>query len=269
MSQQEEEFYVGYSDQQPRNTIRFVKRIGLMFVLIALGFVGVFAFNQQPFANGTFELGSVTSIKGVFHRDPVPMLRVESDGGTYRNVVLLGYGKWGAWNTIEAIEEKVGDLENYELELNGTLIYYDGKTLFQMEPEIEGNYQKLTQRQAARSSTQLGSISLKGEIVDPKCYFGVMKPGKGKIHRSCAVRCISGGIPPVFMVMNEAEVAEYYLILGADGEPINDEVLDYVGKPVQLDGELEQWEDWFVLKVDPVAGLTELGESSKIYTANH
>lgn len=39
-------------------------------------------------------------------------------------------------------------------------------------------------------------MTLEDEIIDPKCYFGVI-PGKGKIHRSCAIRCISDGIPPV------------------------------------------------------------------------
>ena len=28
------------------------------------------------------------------------------------------------------------------------------------------------------------------------CFLGVMKPGRSKPHRACAVRCISGGIPP-------------------------------------------------------------------------
>jgi len=30
----------------------------------------------------------------------------------------------------------------------------------------------------------ISKMTLQGEIIDPKCYFGVMKPGKGKIHRS-------------------------------------------------------------------------------------
>jgi hypothetical protein len=44
----------------------------------------------------------------------------------------------------------------------------------------------------------LGEFDLVGEIVDRKCYLGNMNPGNGKVHRDCAVRCLSGGILPVF-----------------------------------------------------------------------
>ena len=39
------------------------------------------------------------------------------------------------------------------------------------------------------------NVTLKGEIIDPKCYLGAMKPGGGKTHKACAMRCIAGGIP--------------------------------------------------------------------------
>jgi hypothetical protein len=29
-------------------------------------------------------------------------------------------------------------------------------------------------------------MTLTGEIVDSKCYLGVMNPGQGKVHRDCA-----------------------------------------------------------------------------------
>jgi hypothetical protein len=45
---------------------------------------------------------------------------------------------------------------------------------------------------------RLGEVDLVGEIVDSKCYLGNMNPGNGKVHRDSAVRCLSGGIPPVF-----------------------------------------------------------------------
>ena len=47
-------------------------------------------------------------------------------------------------------------------------------------------------------------MDVKGEIVDPKCFFGVMKPGEGKPHKDCAIRCILGGIPPVLKVTDES-----------------------------------------------------------------
>ena len=55
----------------------------------------------------------------------------------------------------------------------------------------------------------LGSVSLTGEIVDTKCHFGVMNPGSGKVHRDCAVRCISGGIPPGLLVRDRDGKLQY------------------------------------------------------------
>ena len=83
-----------------------------------------------------------------------------------------------------------------------------------------------------QTTKQLGTIAIKGEIVDPKCFFGVMKPGEGKPHKDCAIRCILGGIPPVLKVTNEEGRQNYYLIVGANGEKMNEAVQDYVGAQV-------------------------------------
>jgi hypothetical protein len=93
---------------------------------------------------------------------------------------------------------------------------------------------------------------LKGEILDPKCWFGVMKPGEGKVHKSCAIRCISGGIEPVFRVTNGLE-NDYYILKGTNGEDINQDILDYVAEPVYIDAEVEKVNGWNVAYVDPEA----------------
>ena len=33
------------------------------------------------------------------------------------------------------------------------------------------------------SAVDFGEVTLAGEIVDSKCYLGVMNPGNGKVHR--------------------------------------------------------------------------------------
>ena len=91
----------------------------------------------------------------------------------------------------------------------------------------------------------LGEKSFVGEIVDPKCYFGVMKPGEGKPHRSCAIRCIAGGIPPVFAIKN---ADSDFVIL--TGENINEEIIPLVGDAVQLEGEVIEVADWKIMKVN-------------------
>ena len=59
-------------------------------------------------------------------------------------------------------------------------------------------------RAALLPVADLGTVTLTGEIVDTKCHFGVMKAGEGKVHRECAVRCISGGAPPGFLARDRS-----------------------------------------------------------------
>lgn len=107
-------------------------------------------------------------------------------------------------------------------------------------------------------------MTLQGEIIDPKCYFGVMKPGKGKIHRSCAVRCISGGIPPVLATTDNNNISEYYLLTDLKGQPINEAVLPFIGKPSQIKGTVEKMEDWYILKIK-IENIKIKNEISSIY----
>ena len=76
-------------------------------------------------------------------------------------------------------------------------------------------------------------MSLTGEIVDSKCYFGVMNPGNGKVHRDCAVRCISGGIPPAFLVRDVSGRIEALLLANWKRE-----LLDHIAEPVTIRGRL-------------------------------
>lgn len=259
-----EEFFVPYIEGSLGNrTKKTIKRFALFAVLIVAVGAIIFSFTQKPFKNSTFELATATKITGVFHENPYPMLRVQVAENTFKNVVLLGFGKSSANPFLEKIQEKTPDLNGKKLSIEGNLIYYNGKTLIQITDE-----EKVTL--ADNSTTQLPasekitSMTFQGEIIDPKCYFGVMKPGKGKIHRSCAVRCISGGIPPVFATTDENNVAKYFLLTDLQGNPINEKVLPYVGKPADISGMVEKMEDWYVLKIDS-KNIIELGTKSDIY----
>src|SRR5262249_1257716 len=81
----------------------------------------------------------------------------------------------------------------------------------------------------------LGEVQLTGEIVDSKCYFGVMNPGAGKVHRDCAVHCISGGIPPAFLVRDSAGNTVTLLLANWKRE-----LLEHIAKPVTIRGRLSR-----------------------------
>jgi hypothetical protein len=86
------------------------------------------------------------------------------------------------------------------------------------------------------SARDLGPVTVTGEIVDSKCYLGVMNPGKGKVHRDCASRCLSGGIPPIFVTLNGED---QFLLVGPDGNAVGRDALrEFVAEPITIQGEL-------------------------------
>jgi hypothetical protein len=99
--------------------------------------------------------------------------------------------------------------------------------------------------------TMLGEQTLVGEIVDSKCYLGVMNPGALTPHRACAIRCISGGIPPVLLVRQKDGPVLYFLLVARDGRPVNKHVLDIVAEPVQITGQVERQGELLILRADP------------------
>jgi hypothetical protein len=92
----------------------------------------------------------------------------------------------------------------------------------------------------------LGEVTVRGEIVDAKCYLGVMNPGNLKPHRACAINCIQGGIPPILLVHGEAGTL-HLLLAGGDGESLNAEILEFVAEPVAVTGRLKRLGERLIL----------------------
>ncbi len=98
---------------------------------------------------------------------------------------------------------------------------------------------------------RLGKQTLVGEIVDSKCFLGVMNPGQLTPHRACAIRCISGGVPPVLLVRQQDGPAIYLLLVSVEGKPVNKQVLDLVAEPVEITGDVERQGELLILRADP------------------
>ena len=78
-----------------------------------------------------------------------------------------------------------------------------------------------------------------------------MNPGALTPHRACAIRCISGGIPPVLLVRQTNGAALYFLLVSRDGHPVNKQVLNIVAEPVEISGEVERQGELLILRADP------------------
>lgn len=259
-----DEFYVSYIDgslgvETKKTLKRFVMASFALVILAAL----LFSFTQKTFKNSSFDFSSDTKIVGVYHEKPYPMLRLEVANHTYKNIMLLGFGKLGAHTALNKLKSQNADLTGKTLSIEGNLIYYNGKTLLQITGDEKVNITGDGTKEIP-SAILVGEMTLEGEIIDPKCYFGVMKPGYGKIHRSCAALCISGGMPPVLATSDGNNIAEYYLLTDLEGNAIHKDILPFIGKPSAITGIVEKMEDWYRLKID-VNKIEPMNIPSSIY----
>ena len=234
-----DEFYVGYAPRLPRRTAGTIFRvvIGMNAVAIAVALLLVFA--QRPFAHSTFEFGQYRDFTGVVELKPYPTLVVEhSSAKEYSRYVLVAPGKHGADAEVRALAGKT-------VVLRGSLIYRDGHTMVELVP---GSLKEQRGNAVEVSVTDLGAVTVTGEIVDSKCYLGVMNPGRSKVHRDCAARCISGGIPPALVTADG-----FYLLVGGDGRALSREILEWVGEPVEVSGTLQRSGETLILRAEPAS----------------
>ena len=244
----QQEFYIGWMPKAPPSFAKYVKKVLFVLFPVALIVGYLLSTSQKKFSTANFEFGKTTEIKGVYYDSPVPMLKVFDKNDLSITILLVGYGKHGAETAIMELEKEKGvSLNGKEVLLKGTLIYGDGKTLLQVDKNDRPIINIGAEATASLQQKDLGIQTIRGEIIDPKCYFGVMKPGEGKVHRDCAIRCILGGIPPVLHVQNEKGESNYYLIVGANGEKMNEAVQDFVADPISIEAKAVQQDDWIIL----------------------
>jgi hypothetical protein len=155
-------------------------------------------------------------------------------------------------------QQAVAGLDGQFVTLSGTLVYRDDITMIEVDPDTPAGNSSNTM--PAQPEQALGQFTLRGEIVDSKCYLGVMKPGNLKPHRACAVRCISGGIPPVLLVRNGEGNAIYFMLTGSDGRQLNKDVASFVAEPIEIRGNVIRQGGMLILQAEPSSYL-RLGAS--------
>ena len=249
------DFFVGYLPKAAAGLARFLKPRVLGLVALSATLAVLVTASQRPFSKAAFEFGETRDFEGWVQLIPYPTLLVERPGSSaerYSRYLLVNPGKFGAGETL-------ADYDGKHVRLSGTLVYRDDRTMIELLPEtvqIAGQDTPLGSDTAAWG-TSLGSHTFRGEIVDSKCFLGVMKPGNLKPHRACATRCISGGVPPVLLVRREDGTALYLVLTGEDGGAVNEDVLDLVAEPVEITGEVLRYDDLLLLRADP-AGFERL-----------
>ncbi len=260
---QQDAFFIGWMPKAPAPYAKHTRKVLTVLLLVVVAAGIVLGLSQKKFGSGNFEFGTLTEVKGIYYASPVPCIKLVNGkdiwgNPSYITVPLVGFGKHGAEGVMAGIAQQKGQsMDEREISLKGTLLYNDGKLIMQ----VDGNDNPVTHIGGLANISlkpvleELGQKDIKGEIVDPKCFFGVMKPGQGKPHKDCAIRCILGGIPPVFRVTNDAGDANYYLIVGAHGEKMNEAVKNFVAEPVTIHARAVKYDDWIVLYVNDKSGI--------------
>ena len=249
-------FYVGYFPM-PKPIKRFILPWLVGNLVLAIGIAVVIASQDREPGDGVWETNKAVEVFGRLIHHPYPMLRTEQ-GETY---LLVEQGKIGAQARLEKLlDRRFATVTGYLIEREGRkvleidssleepVVTYIGPPKFDERGELQGIL--ATAIIPAPHRTNLGTYTLTGEIVDPKCYLGVMQPGEGKTHKACATLCIKGGIPPMFLVRNKQGNTAAYLLTDAEGNAFPESHHEYIADPIELTGEVFRDGDLLTLRAD-------------------
>ncbi len=266
------EFYIGYNPKAPPGIGKHVKRVVILLGVLVLLLAWVLASQQRGFAGSTYEYAEETTISGFLSDYPVPSIHyyqnVKLDQmPVLQTIPLVKFGKIGGQELAKLWKQNLGTW----VSVKGHLIYYDGKALLEvndpqsMQPAVRpagiGEWSEISP-----ANVQYEQTKFVGEIVDAKCYFGVMKPGFGKPHRSCAIRCISGGIPAVLKVRDKLDRVNYHLMIMKEGTA--KDLAARIGETVEVNGFLQQSGDWSVLTINSEQDVVPLSWSEPDFSNN-
>ena len=164
-----------------------------------------------------FEFGVAREFEGVLHETPLPFLHVagsDDKGGqaAATNLLLVGFGKHG-------LPPFARGHHGERVAFTGSLIYRADMTMVEMnDPESFRVIGPAGPGDALGKRELIGDVEIVGELVDTKCYLGVMRPATGKVHRACAVRCLEGGVPPGLLVRDASGGAAVLMLVDPEGQ---------------------------------------------------
>ena len=238
------EFYMGYLPKAPSGIACKMKVVIVVLFAAATTCAVGFAALQRTYSRSFFESGKERTFDGVIEASPYPTLLSSPDAAnaSASRYLLVANGKHGADSQVDAYTGK-------RVRLRGRMIYRDDQKMIVLSGGSVAALDDAQQNQVAPKT--LGEFNLVGEIVDSKCYFGNMNPGNGKVHRDCAVRCLSGGIPPVFATNDFNGSPSVLLLTGPNQKPLPKETfLDRVAQPMRIHGTVIQIGNTLLLEME-------------------
>ena len=253
---EQDPFYVGYLPL-PKTIKRFLVPWLVGNIVLALGIAAVVAQQHREPGDGSWETGEAVTIEGDLYLHPYPLL--VSKETTY---ILVEQGKLGVQSRVREEGITPGTVR-----ATGFLVKREGRNVLELDssqilplnqlaiiPVRVGDtiaVRPATATEVSFDATHdLGTHTLRGEIVDPKCYLGVMQPGDGKTHKVCATLCIKGGIPPMLLVRDKQGNTAAYLLTDAEGNAFPESHHEYIADPIEITGRVLRDGDLLVLRAN-------------------
>jgi hypothetical protein len=238
-----DEFYIGYEAGVPPATAARVRHVVPTLIVALLVAASLGLWLHARLGPSRFDFGRPHAAEGVLTRRPYPALDV---GG--RTVWLVGQGKHGA-------EATLGAAPDGPVRLEGATIARGPHEMLEVVPgSVHALAEGAPPTPAPHHVTMAGDeVTLTGQIVDSKCFLGVMNPGEGTVHRDCAGLCLRGGIPPMLLVRDERGDESLVLLVGDDGRAIGPELAQMAGLAVRVRGRLTRDDTLPRLATDPAA----------------
>jgi hypothetical protein len=213
-------------------------------VLVIVAFLVARA--QQNPGPAVWDDAVARTFTGVVSARPYPVLFANDRGdGQPGPVLLVEIGKRGGGI-------RAAPFDGRRTRISGWPLHRDGRWMLEMDPDPSAiRADDAAAHADVPAPHPRGRITLRGEIVDSKCFLGAMKPGEGKTHKECATLCIIGGIPPMLLTRDAAGTPMYYLLLDPSGGPLDRGAFRFIGDAVEVSGELEVQGGMLRLRVAP------------------
>jgi DMSO/TMAO reductase YedYZ heme-binding membrane subunit len=236
------DFFIGWQSKMAPSLARYVRFTAIALAVLVPMVMGAFVWFEHPVDRGRFDFGVETPFEGMLYERPIPRLRVTTADGRAIDHVLVGPGKFGPPAVIAGTN-------GHRVRFTGSLIVREPLHMIELNrPETFTVIDREAPSAADPAVSPLGEGRFAGELVDTKCFFGVMRPATGKVHRGCAVRCLSGGVPPGLLVRDTHGNGVVFLLASPGEEPLRFDV-QLAGTLIEVDGRLELNGDTPVLRV--------------------
>jgi hypothetical protein len=235
----------------PRSYVKLLVPAALVVVVVGTIVAGIVAKGHPTPGPGAWENDHLTTLEGIVYATPYPMIRIPgpSSDDPAVTVLLVDEGKHGATDRTRSFDGR-------PVRVSGTVLRRDRCRMLELasgENAIQSLDIPDTQLAHLRLSApvSLGRVTLRGEIVDAKCYLGAMRPGDGPTHRGCAVLCLKGGIPPLFVTRGGGSGVTTYLPVGENLGSLPEGLLELAGRTVEAEADVERHGDVLVIRLDP------------------